>query len=141
MCNPLILQYCATCCVSSVASKFGGNDVRVEAHWCAPATGWCKLNTDDSRCNTTGRASYGGVLRNVKGDWIMGFSRFIGVCSTLEVEIWGVLEGLNYAWHLGYRKLEVELESLSAVRILNGKVGAEAHSNLLSHIFKALRRD
>ncbi|KAK8605011.1 hypothetical protein V6N13_082471 [Hibiscus sabdariffa] len=97
MCNPLILQYCATCCVSSVASKFGGNDVRVEAHWCAPATGW--------------------------------------------LEIWGVLEGLNYAWHLGYRKLEVELESLSAVRILNGKVGAEAHSNLLSHIFKALRRD
>ncbi|KAK8485889.1 hypothetical protein V6N11_069304 [Hibiscus sabdariffa] len=101
--------------VSSAASKSGGNNVHVEVHWCAPATSWCKVNTDGSRCNTTGRATCGGVLRNEKG--------------------------LNYAWHLGYRKHEVELDSLSAVRILHGKVGAEAHSNLLSHIFEALRQD
>ncbi|KAK8559027.1 hypothetical protein V6N12_042315 [Hibiscus sabdariffa] len=53
--------------VSSVASKSGGNNVCIEAHWCAPATGWCKSNTDDSRCNTTGCASCGGVFRNEKG--------------------------------------------------------------------------
>ncbi|KAK8577708.1 hypothetical protein V6N13_027975 [Hibiscus sabdariffa] len=114
--------------------------MRVEALWCSLTTGWCKLNTYSFRCNITGRASCGGVLRNEKDDWIMSFSCFIGVCSTFEAELWGILEGLNHAWHLDYRKFEVELDSLFTVRILHEKVSVEAHYNLLSHIFEALRR-
>ncbi|KAK8628083.1 hypothetical protein V6N13_063795 [Hibiscus sabdariffa] len=52
--------------------------------------GWCKMNTDGSRCIVTGRVSCGGVLKNAKGEWIMGFSRFINVCSRHDVEFCGV---------------------------------------------------
>ncbi|KAK8496822.1 hypothetical protein V6N12_021147 [Hibiscus sabdariffa] len=102
---------------------------------------WCKLNTDKYRCITTGCASCGGVLHNEKGDSIMSFSRFIGVWSTLDVELWGVLEGLNHAWNLGYLKIEVELDSLTVVRILLRKVGAGTHYNLINHVHEILRQD
>ncbi|KAK8695419.1 hypothetical protein V6N13_000581 [Hibiscus sabdariffa] len=54
------------------------------------------------------RASCGGVLHNEK---VLRLKRNSGV----------VLEGLNHAWYLDYRKLEVELDCLSVVRILHEK--------------------
>ncbi|KAK8601796.1 hypothetical protein V6N12_051621 [Hibiscus sabdariffa] len=71
----------------------------------------------------------------------MGFSRFIGICSILDAELWDVLEGLNHVWNLGYRKIEVELDSLTVVRIIHGKVSVGAHSNLINHVHEILRRD
>ncbi|KAK8603557.1 hypothetical protein V6N13_096035 [Hibiscus sabdariffa] len=52
----------------------------------------------------------------------------------LDAELWVVLDGLNHVWQLGYRKVEVELDSLATVRIIKGSTKAGAHSYMLQHI-------
>ena len=45
--------------------------------WTPPHWGWIKLNTDDSfKGNNLAR----GLLRNIKGDWLRGFSFHQGAC-------------------------------------------------------------
>ncbi|KAE8712026.1 hypothetical protein F3Y22_tig00110264pilonHSYRG00044 [Hibiscus syriacus] len=52
-----------------------------------------------------------GVVRDSEGRWIGGFAKVIGVCSALEAEIRGVLQGLALAWDLGLRSVILEIDS------------------------------
>ncbi|MBA0553492.1 hypothetical protein Golob_012670, partial [Gossypium lobatum] len=36
-----------------------------------------------------------GVLRDHHGKWIIGFNRRLGLCSVLNAELWGILDGLT----------------------------------------------
>ncbi|KAE8728903.1 hypothetical protein F3Y22_tig00004045pilonHSYRG00033 [Hibiscus syriacus] len=86
--------------------------------WQPPPHNWCKINTYAS-CNIrSGFASCGGVFRSSNGGWMFGFSKVIGICSIVEVELWGIHEGLSHAWNLGERLITVETDSLEAVRML-----------------------
>ncbi|KAK8617153.1 hypothetical protein V6N13_117120 [Hibiscus sabdariffa] len=76
------------------------------------------------------------VIRDEMGAWIVGFSKFIGICSTLEVELWGVLEGLHLAWRLGECRVVVELDSLVTVDLLHGRPVRCAPSSIVYHIFQ-----
>ncbi|MBA0573649.1 hypothetical protein Golob_000914, partial [Gossypium lobatum] len=29
-----------------------------------------------------------GVIRDTKGNWILGFNKFLGICSVLEAKLW-----------------------------------------------------
>jgi ribonuclease HI len=40
-----------------------------------------------------------------------GFVKLLGSCNILMAEIWGVLEGLQYAWSLGFWNLELRIDS------------------------------
>ncbi|KAE8672556.1 hypothetical protein F3Y22_tig00111837pilonHSYRG00277 [Hibiscus syriacus] len=60
-----------------------------------PPKGSLKINTDGSRLPATGLSSCGGVIRNHVGDWISKFSKFIGICFTIDAKLWGIFEGLN----------------------------------------------
>ncbi|KAL4340124.1 hypothetical protein GQ457_08G000760 [Hibiscus cannabinus] len=99
--------------------------------WQPPHAGWVKLNTDGLRCRISRCASCCGIIRDKSGVRIMGYSRFIGVCSTFDEKLLGVLDGLNTLLCLGYRIVVIELDSLAAVCILKGSVNASAHSYLL----------
>ncbi|KAK8514132.1 hypothetical protein V6N12_008848 [Hibiscus sabdariffa] len=65
--------------------------------------GLYKLNTDGAPVSSTALASCGGVVRNCNGEWSLGFCRFVGICSVLEVELWDVLEDLRLTWDAGFR--------------------------------------
>ncbi|KAL4295689.1 hypothetical protein GQ457_12G025480 [Hibiscus cannabinus] len=67
---------------------------RAGVRWEAPPFQWCKLNVDGACDSATGRASCGGAIRSDLGQWLMGFSRHLGLCSSLEAELWGIFEGL-----------------------------------------------
>lgn len=43
------------------------------------------------------RAAFGGLIRNHNGDLTCAIWRNLGCCSTLEVELWGILYGLEMA--------------------------------------------
>ncbi|KAL4282721.1 hypothetical protein GQ457_16G009210 [Hibiscus cannabinus] len=49
----------------------------------------------------------------------MGFSKFIEVCSILKAELRGIYGGLSLVCELGYRRLEVESDSLDAIQLAN----------------------
>ncbi|PNX77292.1 ribonuclease H [Trifolium pratense] len=62
--------------------------------WCLlggkpPPDGWVKLNTDGS-CRDDGSIGCGGVIRGSAGEWLGGFSKFIGNGNAYVAELWGI---------------------------------------------------
>ncbi|MBA0765892.1 hypothetical protein Gotri_015004, partial [Gossypium trilobum] len=53
-----------------------------------------------------------GTLRDEHGVWIIGFSRQLGKCSILEVELWGILGGLSIVQEKQVNKVLVQTNSL-----------------------------
>ncbi|WCJ37652.1 Polynucleotidyl transferase ribonuclease H-like superfamily protein [Euphorbia peplus] len=86
--------------------------------WSVPFIHWVKLNTDGAVKGGQFRASVGGLIRDSQGTWIQGFARNIGICSVLRAELWGIYDGLTLAWNLGYRKVQVEVDSKLCVDLL-----------------------
>ena len=81
--------------------------------------GWFKLNTDGSSLGNLGLAGGGGVIRNHVGDWVGGFSRAIGITTSVQAELRALKDGLNLAIDLGILNLEIEMDSLVAVECIN----------------------
>jgi hypothetical protein len=57
-----------------------------------PPTGWVKINTDGARKG--GRAGCGGTIWGSKGEWLGGFSKYVGMFSAYVTELWEVYESL-----------------------------------------------
>ncbi|KAK8572775.1 hypothetical protein V6N12_028818 [Hibiscus sabdariffa] len=68
------------------------------ASWEATPARCIKVNTDGWRNTVSGLATCGGVGRDSESRWCFGFAKGIGSCSCLEVELWGIYEGLAIAW-------------------------------------------
>jgi ribonuclease HI len=85
--------------------------------WKPPTNGWIKLNTDGA-CKGRTTAGCGGVMRNSSGVWIGGFAKHVGVCSAFTAELWGVLEGLKYAWDRGFKFVELDVDSVALVQAI-----------------------
>ncbi|KAL4346674.1 hypothetical protein GQ457_17G015250 [Hibiscus cannabinus] len=90
----------------------------LQVRWQPPVSVWFKLNIDGSRVSPEGFASCGGVVRTSSGEWIIGFSKYVRICSTVVAELWDVFEGLVLAWTKGFRKVVLEVDSLDVFRIL-----------------------
>ncbi|KAK3222988.1 hypothetical protein Dsin_010013 [Dipteronia sinensis] len=76
--------------------------------WNPPAQDWIKLNVDGSMSLVLGSITAGGVIMDHKRNWLDGFSLNKGVGSVIEVELWGIFEGLKIAWKTDHRKIVVE---------------------------------
>ncbi|WCJ44057.1 Ribonuclease H-like superfamily protein [Euphorbia peplus] len=79
--------------------------------WNPPPHNWVKLNTDGAVKGSCFRALAGGIIRNCHGNWLQGFARRIGNCSVLRAELWGIYDGLNLAWTMGYKQVQVEVDN------------------------------
>ncbi|KAL4355056.1 hypothetical protein GQ457_06G032600 [Hibiscus cannabinus] len=78
--------------------------------------------------------SCGGALRDHMGEWILRFSKCIGVCSIIDAELWGVLVGLESAWSRGFRRIVVETDSLDVLRLLRSDNHNQQRPSLLMHL-------
>ncbi|PNX68839.1 ribonuclease H, partial [Trifolium pratense] len=65
-----------------------------------------------------GRAGFGGLIRNDIGEWMHGFSGSCGHASNLLAELYAILKGLQLAWGLGYRTINLESDSKSAIDLI-----------------------
>ncbi|XP_039034854.1 uncharacterized protein LOC120171143 [Hibiscus syriacus] len=90
-----MLQELLRACVQDQQTK---RMVVSSSQWQPPRYGWFKLNMHGSRRTNSGLSTCGGVLQDSMGSWVAGFSKSIGICSTLEAELWGILERLMLAW-------------------------------------------
>ncbi|CAJ2663874.1 unnamed protein product, partial [Trifolium pratense] len=106
--------------------------------WKVPEEGWVKLNTDGAS-KGEGLSGCGGIIRDHQGNWCGGFAKFVGTGSVLIAELWGVLEGLKLVWRKGYRKVEVNIDSISVVKmILNGMTSSALGFSLVKSIGRLL---
>ncbi|KAF7809195.1 putative reverse transcriptase [Senna tora] len=85
--------------------------------WKPPEEGWIKINTDGAYNPSSNRMACGGVLRNEKGEWIMGFAKPLGSGNALQAELCGMLMGLDIAWKNRMKKIILESDSLEAVEL------------------------
>lgn len=68
-------------------------------------------------------ADCGVVVRDHEGKWKDGFSKFVGRGSAILAKFWGLLEGINLTQILGYKRVEINVDSLQVVEsIEKGKV-------------------
>ncbi|KAJ1398490.1 Ribonuclease H-like superfamily [Sesbania bispinosa] len=86
--------------------------------WNPPDIGWTKLNTNGSVHASSHRAACGGVFRNHHGNFLLAFAYPLPFVSVLEAELLAVLNGLELAWTRKYTQISVELDSASALRLI-----------------------
>ncbi|MCI54194.1 ribonuclease H protein, partial [Trifolium medium] len=72
-----------------------------DVSWKAPTQGWFAVNTDGAVKSEQRQAGCGGVLRNDKGEWIEGFTEYLGDTTAYMLELWGIYEGLKLAMRNG----------------------------------------
>ena len=93
--------------------------IAIPVKWSKPLPGWHKLNTDGVSLGNQSKACSGGLIRDNEGRWIRGYSRSIGHMTSVMAELWALRDGLNLAFQLGIRWLEVELDAKVIVEMLN----------------------
>ncbi|KAK8689854.1 hypothetical protein V6N13_088564 [Hibiscus sabdariffa] len=76
---------------------------------------WFSSNGVATATSSVDWASCGGVLHDHNGHRIRGFTKFIGRCSVVHTELWGIATSMELAWLLGCRHLIVESDSVDAV--------------------------
>lgn len=64
---------------STGALKFSNMTRReIRVGWNSPAEGWVKCNVDGSSRNNDISAACGGIIRDINGRWLVGFSFDLG---------------------------------------------------------------
>eukprot|EP00258_Populus_trichocarpa_P027694 XP_024443713.1 uncharacterized protein LOC112324533 [Populus trichocarpa] len=110
--------------------------------WKYPQEERIKLNVDGCSKGNPGVAGAGGVIRDHLGVWIGGFARNIGICSSVNAELWAVYVGLQLAWDRGFRKVDLESDSKVVVGLINGdSVRVDRNYNIIMQIIGMLGRD
>ncbi|CAN0881112.1 hypothetical protein LINGRAHAP2_LOCUS14048 [Linum grandiflorum] len=65
----------------------------------------------------------------------------MGKCFITRAELTGVIEGMETAWRLGVRHLEVQSDSACAVHILSQQmIGEHQHATLVARYKQLLER-
>ncbi|PNX84595.1 ribonuclease H [Trifolium pratense] len=88
--------------------------------WVPPKENFVKVNTDSASKNNN-VAGCGGVVRGSHGEWVGGFAKCVGRSSALVAETWGVLEELRYAWRLEFQKVELNVDSITLVKMIENR--------------------
>ncbi|MBA0773274.1 hypothetical protein Gotri_008562 [Gossypium trilobum] len=108
--------------------------------WHPHGEGWYKVNTDGAMYKVSSNASIGEVIRDNHGTWIFGFFKYIGCCSTLNAELWKALEGLQFAWSLGFQRVALEMNSMTAIQLIQDESVELHHSTMLLAIKEMIQR-
>lgn len=77
----------------SSSSYLPSTKLVINISWKLPPLGWFKLNIDGSclgNCRNSGSISVGGLIRDHCGNWVLGFSAFLGQGSSFTVELWAL---------------------------------------------------
>lgn len=77
--------------------------------WKKPEQGWRELNTDSSAKRNI--ISTGGAIRTHLGQWILGFTKFIGKGSCSMAEAWVLFTSLHIANLIKISNLEIEIDN------------------------------
>ncbi|MBA0748199.1 hypothetical protein Gogos_005046 [Gossypium gossypioides] len=78
------------------------------------------LNTDGAVHSVSSLFAAGGVIRNNKGEWILGYNRFLEKCFVATTELWGLLDGLLIVQKQGYNETNRVADALAKMALSSG---------------------
>ena len=84
-----------------------------------------------------GPAGCGGILRDDNGDWLLGFSRKIGITTSFVAKLWVVREGLSLCLHRNLPAVVLELDVKSIFDVLTNP---NQSNNIISAILDDYRQ-
>ena len=87
--------------------------------WDKPQASCLKLNTDGASNDLLGSAGGGGLIRDDRGSWVVGFSRRLGKANSLVAELWALRDGLLLCLQLNTPEIVIELDAKVIVEALN----------------------
>ncbi|KAH1055847.1 hypothetical protein J1N35_033912 [Gossypium stocksii] len=96
------------------------------------------LNSDGTANSMSGFSAAGGVIRNSKGDWILGYNWFLGDCSAATAELWGLLDGLLILQKQGHDKAIIRSDDLENVISINDSKSGVPNNSLIKRIQQIL---
>nr|XP_009786072.1 PREDICTED: uncharacterized protein LOC104234226 [Nicotiana sylvestris] len=85
--------------------------------WNPPNAHLYKLNTE--RAYSLTKAGIGGVIRNSKAEWILGFAGAAPCKSAIFSELYALMQGLRYAYERNITPLEVEVDAKDIILLLH----------------------
>ncbi|CAN0923968.1 Putative ribonuclease H protein At1g65750 [Linum grandiflorum] len=110
----------------------------VAISWQGAADPYSTLNTDGFVIRPTNHAASGGVLRDNRGNCTAAFACNLGACSITRAKLHGIVEGMELAWNMGVRHLEVHVDSACAITLLSKSTHSTSQHEILIHISKLL---
>lgn len=90
--------------------------------WRKPSINVYKINVDGASKENPEEAGSGGLIRDYNGNFIVGFTTYLGIKSSVYAETKATWEGLKLAQQLGLASIWLESESELLVKILNGQI-------------------
>lgn len=88
-----------------------------ESSWTPPTEPFIRLDVDGS-VRDDQRAACGGVFRNHKGEWTLGFQLKLGAGNASMAEILAIRTGLWVSKQMGYQKVVLYSDSIEALRLI-----------------------
>ncbi|MBA0645371.1 hypothetical protein Goklo_013484 [Gossypium klotzschianum] len=59
-----------------------------------------------------------GILRDHHGKWVIRFNRRLGLCSVLNVELWGILDGLTVLNIKNWDKVSIRMDRVEVIQAI-----------------------
>lgn len=98
--------------------------------WTKPCRGWYKLNIDGAYNKEKGIEGIGGVIRNEKGDWLIGFASKISVKNPVQAELMALYEGLCIANNRKLYPLEIETDATQVITFIRD--GCKTYDSIIN---------
>lgn len=96
---------------------------------------------DDNYREDLTQASVAGVLWDESKKWITGLMTNLGQCDSLMVETWAIIHGLEMAQKTGFRKINLEMDSLLLTRLIKEQSTQQRFVPFLYKIKQLLSRE
>ncbi|MBA0802814.1 hypothetical protein Gohar_013084, partial [Gossypium harknessii] len=96
------------------------------------------LNTGGAVNFVSGFFAAGGVIRDGKGNWVLGYNCFLGKCLVAVVELKGILDNLLILQKQGYNEVTIHFDNLEIVIGISKSILEESSSNLIRRIQQIL---
>ncbi|CAN1334261.1 Putative ribonuclease H protein At1g65750 [Linum perenne] len=85
-----------------------------------PGSGdWMTINTDGSVLSRPDRAAARGIVCNSEGRALATFVTNLGIWLVTRAELRGAILGLELAWSLNFKLVELQLDSRADVSLLS----------------------
>ncbi|MFQ6650171.1 hypothetical protein Gotur_022340 [Gossypium turneri] len=101
-------------------------------------TSWISFCTDGAVQIASENAAARGAIRNVNGEWIMGYNRNLGKCSIFDAELWGKLDGLTLIQNMSYDGVKIQCDSSEVVKAIQDSSLTSSNSALFRCIHHLL---
>ena len=89
--------------------------------WLSPPDGWFTLNFDGAAKGNPGNAGVGGLIQDSLGRWVQGYYIGLGITTSVNAELRGLLEGLKLASQLNITQLIIELDALVVISLVQSQ--------------------